>query len=81
MNFVISEELPEYWLELVERNKLRNNVLSKTYAPLIMFYKTSSLFFCIFIFFVFNKNFFNFRNDPENNKEVQPAVRQEKAQR
>jgi len=28
VNFVTSEELPEYWLELVERNKLRISVLS-----------------------------------------------------
>ena len=54
MNFVTSEELPEYWLELVERNKLRINILSK-YSD---FFKLKYFFYCSkfeFFFVIYDK--------------------------
>jgi hypothetical protein len=29
LNFVVSEDLPDYWIELVERQKLRKEILEK----------------------------------------------------
>jgi len=37
MNFVIFDELQDYWLELIERHKLRENILGKHYHDLITY--------------------------------------------
>lgn len=34
VNFVIPEELPDYWLELIERQKLRETILNKIYSTI-----------------------------------------------
>ena len=34
LNFVVSDELPDYWIEIVERQKLRQNVLNEIFKTM-----------------------------------------------
>ena len=34
LNFVVSDELPDYWIEIVERQKLRENVLNEIFKTM-----------------------------------------------
>ena len=34
VNFVVSDELPDYWIEMVERQKLRGVVLNEIYKTM-----------------------------------------------
>ena len=34
VNFVVSDELPDYWIEIVERQKLRENVLNEIFKTM-----------------------------------------------